>query len=132
MSSSHTVFMGSVWTLHSGASLRLFIWTLSSLFFFVFSDVAYIVNENEKVSLEGGMVKDQDTITQRLNGLEIQEESRRNNSSILQCVKLEYSESLVLESEGDIVIGGLFPLHYLALRPHHSYSSKPQYTPCSG
>uniref|UniRef100_A0A7N6BX99 G-protein coupled receptors family 3 profile domain-containing protein n=1 Tax=Anabas testudineus TaxID=64144 RepID=A0A7N6BX99_ANATE len=54
------------------------------------------------------------------------------NSSSPQCVKLEDGDSLTLQSEGDVVIGGLFPLHYLALRPQHSYSSKPQYTPCSG
>ncbi|XP_029373610.1 olfactory receptor CU1 [Echeneis naucrates] len=35
-------------------------------------------------------------------------------------------------AEGDIVIGGFFPLHYVAPEPQHSYSSKPYYTPCSG
>lgn len=117
--------------LHSGASLWVFIWALFSFHFFVFSDVVHVVNENEKASLERGMVKDQDTVTQRLNGLGINRESSFN-SSILQCVKLADSESLVLESEGDIVIGGLFPLHYLAHRPQHNYSCKPQITHCSG
>lgn len=123
--------MGSVWMLHSGASLWLLIWALLSLHFLVFSDVTHVVNENEKVSLEGCMVRDRETITKSLNGLGIQEESGFN-SSIHQCAKLEDSKSLALELEGDIVIGGLFPLHYLALRPQHSYSSKPQYTSCSG
>lgn len=118
--------------LHStlaGASLWLLIWALFSLLLLVFSDVPRYVNEKE-VSLEGGNVKG-DTITKRLSGLEIQGESSFNSSSP-QCVKLEDGDSLTLQSEGDVVIGGLFPLHYLALRPQHSYSSKPQYTPCSG
>ncbi|XP_039645091.1 extracellular calcium-sensing receptor [Perca fluviatilis] len=42
------------------------------------------------------------------------------------------SEPLALQSEGDVVIGGLFPLHYVAPKPQHSYHSKPQLTPCSG
>ncbi|XP_040902368.1 extracellular calcium-sensing receptor [Toxotes jaculatrix] len=54
------------------------------------------------------------------------------DSSVPQCAKLVDSESLALQSEGDIVIGGLFPLHYVAPTPQHSYSSKPQLTPCSG
>uniref|UniRef100_A0A4W6C9W0 Olfactory receptor C family, u1 n=1 Tax=Lates calcarifer TaxID=8187 RepID=A0A4W6C9W0_LATCA len=52
--------------------------------------------------------------------------------SIPQCVKLVDSESVALQSEGDIVIGGFFPLHYVAPKPQHSYFSKPQPMPCSG
>uniref|UniRef100_A0A8C7QI07 G-protein coupled receptors family 3 profile domain-containing protein n=1 Tax=Oncorhynchus mykiss TaxID=8022 RepID=A0A8C7QI07_ONCMY len=39
----------------------------------------------------------------------------------LGCVSLGDSELPELQSEGDVVIGGLFPLHYLALEPEHSY-----------
>uniref|UniRef100_A0A4W5MSE7 Olfactory receptor C family, u1 n=1 Tax=Hucho hucho TaxID=62062 RepID=A0A4W5MSE7_9TELE len=46
----------------------------------------------------------------------------------LWCVTLGDSELPVLQSEGDVVIGGLFPLHYLALEPEHSYRTKPQHT----
>uniref|UniRef100_A0A3Q1IX96 G-protein coupled receptors family 3 profile domain-containing protein n=1 Tax=Anabas testudineus TaxID=64144 RepID=A0A3Q1IX96_ANATE len=46
------------------------------------------------------------------------------NSSSPQCVKLEDGDSLTLQSEGDVVIGGLFPLHYLALRPQHNLFHK--------
>ncbi|KAI3353700.1 hypothetical protein L3Q82_004942 [Scortum barcoo] len=53
-------------------------------------------------------------------------------SSPPQCVKLSDSEPLALQSGGDVVIGGFFPLHYMAPKPHHSYNSKPQLTPCSG
>uniref|UniRef100_A0A3Q3IIX8 G-protein coupled receptors family 3 profile domain-containing protein n=1 Tax=Monopterus albus TaxID=43700 RepID=A0A3Q3IIX8_MONAL len=54
------------------------------------------------------------------------------NSSLLQCVKLQDSESLALESEGDVVIGGVFPLHYVTPEQQHNFSSKPPLTPCSG
>uniref|UniRef100_A0A3Q3MNP5 Olfactory receptor C family, u1 n=1 Tax=Mastacembelus armatus TaxID=205130 RepID=A0A3Q3MNP5_9TELE len=54
------------------------------------------------------------------------------DSSSPQCVKLEDSESLALESEGDVVIGGFFPLHYVGPEQLYSYSSRPQLAPCSG
>ncbi|XP_063348592.1 extracellular calcium-sensing receptor-like [Pelmatolapia mariae] len=45
---------------------------------------------------------------------------------------MECSEPLALHSEGDIVIGGFFPLHYVAPKPQQSYNSQPQIPPCSG
>ncbi|XP_034083733.1 extracellular calcium-sensing receptor [Gymnodraco acuticeps] len=48
------------------------------------------------------------------------------------CVKLADSEPLALQSGGDVVIGGLFPLHFVAPKPQNSYHSKPQLTPCKG
>ncbi|XP_028275901.1 olfactory receptor CU1 [Parambassis ranga] len=42
------------------------------------------------------------------------------------------SEALALQSDGDVVIGGFFPLHYVASDPQNSYHSKPQITTCSG
>nr|XP_046244952.1 extracellular calcium-sensing receptor-like [Scatophagus argus] len=53
-------------------------------------------------------------------------------SSLPQCVELTDSEPLALQAGGDIVIGGFFPLHYVAPKPQHSYNIKPQLTPCSG
>ncbi|XP_036934359.1 extracellular calcium-sensing receptor-like [Acanthopagrus latus] len=47
-------------------------------------------------------------------------------------MKLADSVPLALQSRGDVAIGGLFPLHYVAPEPQHSYRSKPQLTPCSG
>ncbi|XP_041918948.1 extracellular calcium-sensing receptor isoform X2 [Alosa sapidissima] len=38
----------------------------------------------------------------------------------------------VLKADGDILIGGLFPLHYMASKPDHSYTSRPQPSQCSG
>lgn len=49
-----------------------------------------------------------------------------------KCVKQTDSEALALQSDGDVVIGGFFPLHYVAAEPQNSYHSKPQITTCSG
>ncbi|XP_037533762.1 extracellular calcium-sensing receptor-like [Nematolebias whitei] len=48
------------------------------------------------------------------------------------CLKLGDDEPLTLQMEGDVVIGGFFPLHYVASEPQHIYHSKPQMTSCSG
>uniref|UniRef100_A0A8C6KAI4 Olfactory receptor C family, u1 n=1 Tax=Nothobranchius furzeri TaxID=105023 RepID=A0A8C6KAI4_NOTFU len=42
------------------------------------------------------------------------------------------TEPLTLQLEGDVVIGGMFPLHYVAPEPEQSYHSKPQMAACSG
>ncbi|XP_039478299.1 extracellular calcium-sensing receptor-like [Oreochromis aureus] len=41
------------------------------------------------------------------------------------------SELPALHSDGDVVIGGVFPLHYVVTEPQHSYNSKPQIASCS-
>ncbi|XP_031156868.1 extracellular calcium-sensing receptor [Sander lucioperca] len=105
----------------------LLLWALFNLLFPVFSDV----KKREALSLERGVVKEEDTLTERLSGLGIEGVSGVG-STLPQCVKLTDSEPLALQSEGDVVIGGLFPLHYVAPKPQHSYNSKPQLTPCSG
>ncbi|KAM9852843.1 extracellular calcium-sensing receptor-like [Aulostomus maculatus] len=53
-------------------------------------------------------------------------------SSFPHCVKLADREPAALQSDGDVVIGGLFPLHYRLLEPQFNYQSKPQLTACSG
>eukprot|EP00064_Thunnus_orientalis_P018617 superscaffoldBa00004344_g18720 len=70
-------------------------------------------------------------MAERLTGVGIEGVSGFG-SGLPQCVRLGDSEALALESEGDVVIGGLFPLHYVAPEPQHSYNSKPLLTPCSG
>ncbi|XP_029302358.1 olfactory receptor CU1 [Cottoperca gobio] len=87
--------------------------------------------EREELSLERGVVKEEKTITERLRGLGLQGVSGVS-SSLPQCVKLADSEPLGLQAGGDVVIGGLFPLHYVAPKPQNSYHSKPQLIPCSG
>uniref|UniRef100_A0A3P8Y2Q0 G-protein coupled receptors family 3 profile domain-containing protein n=1 Tax=Esox lucius TaxID=8010 RepID=A0A3P8Y2Q0_ESOLU len=39
------------------------------------------------------------------------------------CVSLDDSQLSVMQSEGDVVIGGLFPLHYLATDPQNTYKT---------
>lgn len=130
--------MGSVWTLHStlvGASQRLLLWTLFGLLLSVFSDVAKSPKERKELRLERkaekiGVLKEEEIMTEQLSGLEIEGVSRVASS--LQCVKLTDSDPVALQLGGDVVIGGFFPLHYVAPKPQHSYHSKPQLTSCSG
>uniref|UniRef100_A0A669CBT5 G-protein coupled receptors family 3 profile domain-containing protein n=1 Tax=Oreochromis niloticus TaxID=8128 RepID=A0A669CBT5_ORENI len=42
--------------------------------------------------------------------------------SLSQCVTLGGSELPALHSDGDVVIGGFFPLHYVVTEPQHSYN----------
>ena len=110
--------MGSLWTLHFtlvGASPWLLLWTLFILLLPVLSDFPK--------RLERGVMKEEQTITERLSAV---------GSGFPQCVKLADSEPPALQSGGDVVIGGLFPLHYVAPKPQQSYHSKPQLTACSG
>lgn len=119
--------MGSLWMLPSslvGASFWLILWALFSLLIPVLTDALEVVG-----SVEKGVVNENET--ERKSGLEL-EGVRGVVSSLPLCVKLAHSEPLALHSEGDVVIGGVFPLHYVASQPQHSYQSKPQLTSCSG
>lgn len=119
--------MGSMWMLSSslvGASSWLILWALFSLLIPVFTDDLGLVGSEEK-----GVVNEKET--ERKSGLEIDGVSGVV-SSLPLCVKLAHSEHLALHSEGDVVIGGVFPLHYVASQPQHSYQSKPRLTSCSG
>lgn len=49
-----------------------------------------------------------------------------------RCWTLGDFNSPVLEKDGDIVIGGLFPVHYIAPETDHNYSEQPQHQECSG
>ncbi|XP_016378169.1 olfactory receptor CU1 [Sinocyclocheilus rhinocerous] len=49
-----------------------------------------------------------------------------------RCWTLGDFNSPVLEQDGDIVIGGLFPMHYIAPEIEHNYSERPQHQECSG
>ncbi|XP_056466724.1 extracellular calcium-sensing receptor [Gadus chalcogrammus] len=53
-------------------------------------------------------------------------------SLLSECVILGNSELLALRSEGDVIIGGLFPVHYLVPNSQNTYNSKPQNLPCNG
>lgn len=120
---SHTVCMGSSYILHPslvGASSWLILWALFSLLIPVLSDAHGLVG-----SVEKGVANEKESSLQ-IDG------ERGVVSSIPLCVKLAHREPLALHSEGDVVIGGVFPLHYVASQPQHSYQSKPQLGACSG
>ncbi|CAL8347043.1 unnamed protein product [Arctogadus glacialis] len=53
-------------------------------------------------------------------------------SLLSECVILGNSKLLALRSEGDVIIGGLFPVHYLVPNSQNTYNSKPQNQPCNG
>uniref|UniRef100_A0A8C6KFJ6 Olfactory receptor C family, u1 n=1 Tax=Nothobranchius furzeri TaxID=105023 RepID=A0A8C6KFJ6_NOTFU len=60
------------------------------------------------------------------------EEAVNGDSNLPLCVKLGNDESPALQMEGDVVIGGLFRLHFMAPELRHSYHKKPQMIACSG
>lgn len=112
-----------------GALLWLLLLESFSLLFPVVSNVQGNSVEGETLGLERGVVDINDNANERLSG---SEEVNSAVSVLPQCVKRSETEPLALHAEGDVVIGGLFPLHYVASRPFHSYQSKPQLAPCSG
>lgn len=120
-----TAFMESVWTLHSTlvrASLWLFLMASFAPLLLVFSDVPKSVNEEKKPHLQRSNM----STSERLGVL------GDEGSGSPQCVRLSESEPLALQSAGDVIIGGFFPLHFVASEPQQGYQSQPQLTPCSG
>lgn len=112
-----------------GALLWLLLLESFSLLFPVISNVQGNSVERETLGLERGVLDINDNGNERLSG---SEEVNSTVSVLPQCVKLSESEPLALHSGGDVVIGGLFPLHYVSSQPFHSYQSKPRLAPCSG
>ncbi|XP_024863493.1 extracellular calcium-sensing receptor-like [Kryptolebias marmoratus] len=115
--------MGSGWAKQQtlfGPHRLLQFCVLVSFLFNVLSSVGYSVEERNSSIGEEEVDKKEEVIE---GGVD---------SNILQCVKLGDDEPLALQMEGDVVIGGFFPLHYVASEPQHIYQSKPQMTPCSG
>lgn len=53
-------------------------------------------------------------------------------AGLFGCVKTAETERPALNSGGDVVIGGIFPLHYSAFVPQQTYSNKPEPITCSG
>lgn len=48
------------------------------------------------------------------------------------CWRLGEFDPQVLEVDGDVILGGLFPLHYLAPEPDHTFLDRAQDKKCSG
>ncbi|XP_063348590.1 extracellular calcium-sensing receptor-like [Pelmatolapia mariae] len=81
--------------------------------------------------MEGDVMRKEEAVRERLRGLR-KGEVKSEDFSLPECAKLGGSEPIALHSDGDVVIGGFFPLHYAASKPEYSYNSKPQVTSCSG
>lgn len=114
-----------------GALLWLLLLESFSLLFPVVSNGLGNSTERETLGLERGVVDINDNTDVKLSGSRT--EGVNSTVSVLpECVKLSETEPLALHSGGGVVIGGLFPLHYVASQPFHSYQSKPQLAPCSG
>lgn len=111
------------------------LWLLLFVFFNpdcnVFSDDAHPVNEATTLRVEKKVTRKEEAMTEKWQGLS-KLEAKSVDSSSLQCIQLQNNELLALHSDGDVVIGGFFPLHFAAYMPQHSYNSKPQITSCSG
>lgn len=111
------------------------LWLLFYLFFnpvcIMFSDVPQTVDERKPKRMEGDVMRKEEAVSEPLRGLQ-KGEVKSKDSSLPECAKLGGSEPIALHSDGDVVIGGFFPLHYVASKPEYSYNSKPQVTSCSG
>uniref|UniRef100_A0A668VHM9 G-protein coupled receptors family 3 profile domain-containing protein n=1 Tax=Oreochromis aureus TaxID=47969 RepID=A0A668VHM9_OREAU len=107
------------------------LYLFSNPVYIVFSDVSHTVDEGKPLRVEGDLIKKEEVMRETQHSLRIGE-VRSCKSSLPDCVKLAGSEPLALHSEGDIVIGGFFPLHYVAPKPQQSYNNEPQIPPCSG
>ncbi|KAM3616857.1 uncharacterized protein V6R79_024911 [Siganus canaliculatus] len=89
------------------------------------------VEEGAELFFEKNAGREENNVEERLTGVEIEGVSPAGSSSP-QCVKQADSELPALRLRGDVVIGGLFPLHYVAPQPQLNYQSKPQLEHCSG
>ncbi|XP_038149393.1 extracellular calcium-sensing receptor [Cyprinodon tularosa] len=65
------------------------------------------------------------------NDMQIEEFSV-NEFTSPQCVKIGDNKPLALQMNGDVVIGGIFPLHYLVPELQPNYQDKPPITVCNG
>lgn len=113
-----------------GVLLRLLLLQPFSSLFPVASEVLERIQGKEGLDTEmcRGVADANKSVNERLWDARVS----GNVSASPHCKKLARAEPLALHSGGDIVIGGLFPLHYVAPQLLHSYRNKPQLAPCSG
>uniref|UniRef100_A0AAR2J3S7 G-protein coupled receptors family 3 profile domain-containing protein n=1 Tax=Pygocentrus nattereri TaxID=42514 RepID=A0AAR2J3S7_PYGNA len=52
--------------------------------------------------------------------------------SLESCRRLGEFVPQVLEVDGDVILGGLFPLHYMAPEPDHTFTDRAKFKRCSG
>ena len=124
--------MGPVWPVHPPLVVPLWQprWLLLSLHILVISHL-FRRSGCELSFGRRAMVEDQkmmgslsDLKTEGVNGVGV--------SLLSECVILGNNKLLALCSEGDVNIGGLFPVHYLVPSSRNTYHSKPQNLPCNG
>lgn len=48
------------------------------------------------------------------------------------CQRMGKFDPHILEMDGNIVLGGLFPLHYIAPKPDDVFTDQPKVQTCSG
>lgn len=104
--------------------MTLHLWVLFSILFIALSGFSHTV---EKINI----LSREKILKEELDDMQM-EEINDFESPSTQCVKVRAEEPLALQMEGDVLIGGFFPLHYMATELQHSYQTKPQVTPCSG
>ncbi|XP_060733779.1 extracellular calcium-sensing receptor-like [Tachysurus vachellii] len=56
----------------------------------------------------------------------------QSSESSSGCQRIGEFDSHVLEMDGDVILGGLFPLHYIAPEPDYVLTDRPQVQRCSG
>lgn len=112
----------------------VFLWLLLLLCFSVQSPVVSEVLGNSKGrgQLGSEMCQGVEDANESLNEELRDSKLSGTDSASPDCEKLAGAEPPALHSGGDVVIGGLFPLHYVASQPMHSYRDKPQLARCSG
>lgn len=113
-----------------GVLLRLLLLQPFSSLFPVVSEVLERIQGKEELDTE--MRRGVADADKSLNGKVWGARVSATVSASPRCKTLAGAEPLALHSGGDVLIGGLFPLHYVARQPLHSYRSKPQPAPCSG
>ncbi|TSK38412.1 Extracellular calcium-sensing receptor [Bagarius yarrelli] len=56
----------------------------------------------------------------------------QSSESSSECQRIGEFDSHALELDGDVILGGLFPMHYQAPEPDHVFTDRPQFQRCSG
>lgn len=98
-------------------SFTLLLWAIVSVPFPAFSDLQQIAKERNDIITESGLEA---------------EGGNDGFASLPRCVKSADTERPALHSGGDVVIGGIFPLHYSASVSPKKYTNIPELITCSG
>lgn len=125
--------MWPVWLVHPPLMVPLWkpLWLIPSLHVLVISQLF----RSDASALSFGrraVVEEEQRMMEPLSDQRTEGVSGVGASLLSECVILGSSDLPALRSEGDVIIGGLFPVHYLVSNSQNSYHSKPQNLPCNG